>query len=64
VLAGRHDRLFPLEFMRRLARERLNIVADVIDTGHLPALSRRARLSEARSRGELDPVFPSQPREG
>jgi hypothetical protein len=40
VLAGRHDRLFPLEFMRRLALERLNIVADVIDTGHLPALSR------------------------
>ena len=28
VLAGRHDRLFPLEFMRRLALERLNIVAD------------------------------------
>jgi hypothetical protein len=31
----RHDRLFPLEFMRRLSLERLNIVADVIDTGHL-----------------------------
>jgi pimeloyl-ACP methyl ester carboxylesterase len=40
VLAGRYDRLFPLEFMRRLARERLGIEADVIDTGHLPALSR------------------------
>lgn len=40
VLAGRHDRLFPLEFMRRLARERLGIAADVIDSGHLPALSR------------------------
>jgi pimeloyl-ACP methyl ester carboxylesterase len=44
VLAGRHDRLFPLEFMRRLALERLNIVADVIDTGHLPALSRSDEL--------------------
>jgi pimeloyl-ACP methyl ester carboxylesterase len=44
VLAGRHDRLFPLEFMRRLALERLNIVADVIDTGHLPALSRPDEL--------------------
>jgi hypothetical protein len=38
------DRLFPLEFMRRLALERLNIVADVIDTGHLPALSRPDEL--------------------
>ena len=44
VLAGRHDRLFPLEFMRRLALERLNIVADVIDTGHLPVLSRLDEL--------------------
>jgi len=46
VLAGRHDRLFPLEFMRRLARERLNIAADVIDTGHLPALSRPGELAQ------------------
>jgi hypothetical protein len=44
VLAGRHDRLFPLEFVRGLALERLNIVADVIDTGHLPALSRPDEL--------------------
>lgn len=40
VLAGRYDRLFPLEFMRELAIERLGIAPDVIDTGHLPALSR------------------------
>ena len=40
VLAGRHDRLFPLAFMTRLARERLGVAADVIDSGHLPALSR------------------------
>ncbi len=45
VLAGRHDRLFPLEFMRVLALERLGIVADVIDTGHLPALSRPDELA-------------------
>jgi hypothetical protein len=30
--------------MRQLALERLNIVADVIDTGHLPALSRPDEL--------------------
>jgi len=46
VIAGRHDRLFPLEFMRRLARERLGAEVDVIDTGHLPALSRPEELAE------------------
>ena len=44
VLAARHDRLFPLDFMRRLASERLGVEADVIDTGHLPALSRPDEL--------------------
>jgi pimeloyl-ACP methyl ester carboxylesterase len=46
VLACRNDRLFPLEFMRQLARERLSIEADVIDTGHLPALSRPDELAQ------------------
>jgi hypothetical protein len=46
VLACRHDRLFPLDFMRRLAQERLGVEADVIDTGHLPALSRPRELAE------------------
>jgi pimeloyl-ACP methyl ester carboxylesterase len=45
VIAGRHDRLFPLVFMRRLALERLGVAADVIDTGHLPALSRPDELA-------------------
>jgi pimeloyl-ACP methyl ester carboxylesterase len=46
VLACRHDRLFPLEFMRELALERLGIAVDVIDTGHLSALSRPDELAE------------------
>jgi pimeloyl-ACP methyl ester carboxylesterase len=46
VLAGRHDRLFPLDFMCRLARDRLGVEADVIDSGHLPALSRPKELAE------------------
>jgi len=46
VLAGRHDRLFPLAFMTRLARERLGVAADVIDSGHLPALSRPDELAQ------------------
>ncbi|HEU4658369.1 MAG TPA: alpha/beta hydrolase, partial [Capillimicrobium sp.] len=45
VLAGRLDRLFPLPFLRRLARERLGIEPDVIDTGHLPALARPQELA-------------------
>ncbi len=39
VIAGRHDRLFPLELMRRVSRERLGVEPDVVDSGHLPALS-------------------------
>jgi pimeloyl-ACP methyl ester carboxylesterase len=46
VLAGRHDRLFPLPFMLRLARARLGVAADVIDSGHLPALSRPDELAQ------------------
>ncbi len=47
VLAGRDDRLFPLEFQRRLARERLGLdeVAE-IDGGHLPMLARPRELAE------------------
>jgi pimeloyl-ACP methyl ester carboxylesterase len=46
VIACRHDRLFPLEFVRRLARERLGVDVDVIDSGHLPALSRPEELAQ------------------
>jgi pimeloyl-ACP methyl ester carboxylesterase len=46
VIAGRRDRLFPLEFMRGLARERLGVEVDAIDSGHLPALSRPSELAE------------------
>jgi pimeloyl-ACP methyl ester carboxylesterase len=41
VLAGAHDRLFPLELVRRLARERLGLDdVHVVDSGHLAALVR------------------------
>jgi pimeloyl-ACP methyl ester carboxylesterase len=46
VLAGRYDRLFPLDFMRHLSHERLNLEPDVIDTGHLPALARPKELAD------------------
>ena len=46
VLAARNDRLFPFEPMRRLARERIGVEADAIDTGHTPALARPEELAE------------------
>jgi len=45
VLAGRADRLFPVAFMHRIALERLGLHAGVIDSGHLPALSRPDELT-------------------
>ena len=45
VLACRHDRLFPFGFMRGLARDRLGVAADAIDSGHLPALGRPDELA-------------------
>ena len=46
VLAGRHDRMFPLDFQRRVARKRLGIEAEAIDGGHMVALSNPAALAD------------------
>lgn len=46
VLAGRHDRMFPLELQRRLARDRLGLEVDEIDGGHTLALSRPRELAD------------------
>ena len=40
VVAAADDRFFPLEFQKRVARERLNAEVEVISGGHLVALSR------------------------
>jgi pimeloyl-ACP methyl ester carboxylesterase len=45
VIAGRGDRLFPLEFQRRVAKDRLGLDVDVVPGGHLAALSFPAELS-------------------
>lgn len=50
VIAGSDDRLFPLEFQRRVVRERLGLDVDVMGGGHLMALSRPEELVE-RVRG-------------
>jgi pimeloyl-ACP methyl ester carboxylesterase len=46
VLAGADDRLFPVAFQRRLAQERLGVIADEIPGGHLVALSRPGELAD------------------
>lgn len=46
-VAGRDDRFFPLEFQRRLARERLGVDLEEIPGGHLAALSHPAAVAAA-----------------
>ena len=46
VLAGRHDRMFPLEFQRRIARERLGLEVEEIDGGHMVAMSNPGALAD------------------
>jgi pimeloyl-ACP methyl ester carboxylesterase len=46
VLIPRDDRLFPREFQRRVARERLGVEIDEMPGGHLPMLSRPRELAE------------------
>jgi pimeloyl-ACP methyl ester carboxylesterase len=45
VLAGADDRLFPVEFQRRVARDRLGLNIDVLPGGHLLALSQPQALT-------------------
>jgi pimeloyl-ACP methyl ester carboxylesterase len=45
-LLCRDDRFFPAPFMRRVVRERLGIVPDEMESGHLPALAHPTELVE------------------
>ena len=56
-LLCRNDRFFPVEFMRRVVKERLGITPDEMDGGHLPALSRPKELVDRLEayRAELRP---------
>ncbi|AWB92429.1 alpha/beta fold hydrolase [Aeromicrobium chenweiae] len=47
VIAGADDRLFPLSFQRRVARERLGLEVETVAGGHLAALSRPDELAAA-----------------
>jgi pimeloyl-ACP methyl ester carboxylesterase len=57
---GRQDRLFPAEFQRRVVADRLGLVVDEIDSGHLPGLSRPAELAQLLLRYEAEVVTGSR----
>jgi len=46
VIAGRDDRFFPIDFQRRVARERLHVDVDELPGGHLVALSNPRGLAD------------------
>jgi pimeloyl-ACP methyl ester carboxylesterase len=46
VVAGADDRFFPVGFQQTLARERLDLEADVLPGGHLIALSQPTELAD------------------
>jgi len=46
AIAGSLDRLFPLELMTRVNRERLGVETDVVDAGHCSALSRPEQVAD------------------
>jgi pimeloyl-ACP methyl ester carboxylesterase len=47
LIAGRDDRVFPVEFQKELTRKRLGIEAVIIPGGHLLALSHPIELTDA-----------------
>jgi pimeloyl-ACP methyl ester carboxylesterase len=51
-ILGRNDRFFPAAWVRPLVQERLGIVADELESGHCPALSRPDEVAR-RLRGYL-----------
>jgi pimeloyl-ACP methyl ester carboxylesterase len=46
VLVARDDRVFPVEFMRQLARDRLGVTADEMPGDHMPMLGHPAELAD------------------
>jgi pimeloyl-ACP methyl ester carboxylesterase len=54
MVIGTGDRLFPPDLQRRVAAERLGVVPDELDSGHLPALSRPDELAALLLRYEQE----------
>ncbi len=47
MLAGRDDRFFPIDFQRRVARERIGAEIESLPGGHLNALSEPHAVANA-----------------
>jgi pimeloyl-ACP methyl ester carboxylesterase len=54
VIASANDRFFPLEFQRRVARDRLKVNTEVLPGGHLVALSNPQGLADLLLRLERE----------
>lgn len=55
-LLATKDRLLAADFQRRLARQRLGLMPDEIEAGHLPALRRPNKLAQGSSTTPPMPV--------
>ncbi|WP_049577282.1 alpha/beta hydrolase [Nonomuraea sp. SBT364] len=54
VLLARDDRFFPLEFMRRVTRDRLGVEPDVMPGDHCPMLGRANEVADRLEEYRLD----------
>ena len=58
ALIGRDDRLFPAEFQLRVANERLELEGDVIEGGHMVALSHPGEVADRLEEFRREAVRP------
>ena len=59
VLIGGDDRLFPAAFQLRVAKERLGLDGDVVEGGHMVALSRPREVADRLEAFQREAVMPN-----
>jgi len=59
ALIGRDDRLFPAEFQLRVAKDRLGLDGDVIEGGHMVALSNPGEVADRLETFRREAVAPN-----
>lgn len=63
-LAARNDRLFPLDFQRRVVAERLGLEVEVTPGGHLNSLTQPVAIAEMLTQGTDAALHSGAPRRG